>query len=433
MKRSIVMRWTAVCPAVIALGLVSAGRPAPAANGGVEPTRVLVVGTIHGNHETAAGYTFQDLLNILSTYAPDAVCVEIRPVDFRKKSYLREMMMASMFGLEHGLKVYPIDWWPAGDDRSKRAEFMKTPEYAAREKQEEAMIAADPLMQAFQKKYGDPDAIWKANTMGYEFYNGEDYNRYIEEMYKVSEAVYGDGPMNLSYKARNDEMMGLIRKALDENPGKRVVVLTGAEHKHYFDLALAAMAGVKVVRLADILPLKPAVMSPDIARLISDNLARGYFDESTREGVDTLYIAVMVPLLHGPGMDDDPSTIPPGNVAKAKPFLDEWQGKNPDSAYLQFERAWVEFLEGRCAPAVLRLEKLRARTDEIPEAERNFVKVMIDRNQGLCYDLLGERAKAVECYVRGEAVCRALGCSDRYIAHFYKNYKDVPYVRKSGR
>ena len=222
-----------------------------------DPTQVLVIGTIHGNHETNPNYSYQDLLNILTTYKPDAICVEIRPEDFRKRSYPKEMMMATIFGIEKGIKVYPIDWWGSGDDRTKRAAYMNTPEYKEKEKKEEELETANKVMQEFTKKYGSLETLWNENKKGYEFFNGEDYNRYIQEMYKISMTVYGDGPMNLSYETRNGKMMELIKNAMSENTGKRIIILTGAEHKHYFDIALAKVSNAKLVNFKNILPLEP--------------------------------------------------------------------------------------------------------------------------------------------------------------------------------
>ncbi len=79
-----------------------------------EKTKVLVIGTIHGNHSTNPNYTYQDLLNVLDAFDPDAICVEIPPSYFRKRSYLKEMMLASIYGFENNKKVYPIDWWSTG-------------------------------------------------------------------------------------------------------------------------------------------------------------------------------------------------------------------------------------------------------------------------------------------------------------------------------
>ena len=390
-----------------------------------------MVGTIHGNHNGSSTYTYQDLVNILATFDPDAICVEIRPVDFRRNSYLTEMMMATIFGLDRGRKVYPIDWWGAGDDRTQRADYMKTAEFKEKLKEEEKLVAGNAVMQEFTKKYGELEKLWNENKLGYEFFNGEEYNRYIEEMYRVSMAVYGDGPMNLSYRTRNDKMMELIQKALDENPGRRVAVLTGAEHKHYFDRALKALPGVTLVKLADILPLKPAPLGENIAGFLKTNLARGYFDDSTPAGVDQLYSGALVSLLHGMGMDGFPERIPLTNLDQARPLLAEWEGRNPGSVYLQFDLAWVEFLTSDYRKAIARLEKIRDRLDQVPESSRGFVKTSFDRNLGLCHDLLGKREKAIACYQRGEAVCRDLGYSASYIKYMFRDFKDKPYRRES--
>jgi tetratricopeptide (TPR) repeat protein len=223
----------------------------------------------------------------------------------------------------------------------------------------------------------------------------------------------------------------MIRKALDENPGRRVVVLTGAEHKHYFDRALSLVPGVGLVKLADILPLRPSPLGENITRFLKDNLAYGYFDASTPAGVDQLYFGAFVPLVHGMGMDGAPESIPTANLSKTKPLLDEWQDCNPDSALLQFERAWIDFLAADYRQAIGRLEKIRDRLEKVPEAQRDFVKSVFDRNLGLCHDRLGEREKALACYRKGESACRELGFADRYINYLFRDLKEHPYQGKA--
>ena len=393
-----------------------------------DSTQVLVIGTIHGNHETNPNYSYQDLLNILATYKPDAICVEIRPEDFRKHSYLKEMMMATIFGIEKGIKVYPIDWWGTGDDRTSRDVYMKTPEYKEKEKEEDSLVAENLVMQEFEKKYGGLETLWNENKKGYEFFNGEEYNLYIQEMYKISMTVFGDGPMNLSYETRNGKMMEFIKNAMKENTGKRIIVLTGAEHKHYFDLALVRIPGAKLVNLKSILPLKVYSPSENIISFLRDNLAYGYYSDSTQRGVDQLYSGALISLLHGMGMDIDPNIIPLENLPKAKSIIDKWSSLQPGSALLQFETAWVEFLSSDYENAIIHLEKITDRLDEIPEAEQSFVKSFFYRNLGFCYDLINEHEKAVSCYNKGEDVCKKLELSDSYIKFVYKDYKEHPFV-----
>ena len=96
----------------------------------------MVVGTIHQRHQTNENYSYADVVHILATYDPDLICVEIRPKDFRREPYLKEMMLATVWGLSHGKKVAPIDWWDdAPNDREIREKLVKQPEYVEKEKQ----------------------------------------------------------------------------------------------------------------------------------------------------------------------------------------------------------------------------------------------------------------------------------------------------------
>ncbi|MBS3808442.1 MAG: hypothetical protein KGY60_13135, partial [Bacteroidales bacterium] len=76
-----------------------------------QPTEVLVLGTIHSSHTKNPNYSYENVIHILDAYQPDAICVEIRPRDFRKNPSLREMELASIYGLANNIPVYPIDWW----------------------------------------------------------------------------------------------------------------------------------------------------------------------------------------------------------------------------------------------------------------------------------------------------------------------------------
>ena len=73
-------------------------------------TEVLVIGTIHNGHDNNPNYSEQDILNILGTYNPDVICVEIPPSYFRKQSYLKEMMIASIYGFDNLSSSYKCNF-----------------------------------------------------------------------------------------------------------------------------------------------------------------------------------------------------------------------------------------------------------------------------------------------------------------------------------
>ena len=396
-------------------------------------TEVLVVGTIHEGHESNPNYSDQDLVNILGTYAPDAVCVEIPPSYFRKRSYLTEMMIASIYGLDHHLKVYPIDWWDTSSDaRAQRREYMQTADYKRKEKTADSLVNANAVMQTFIKKYGSMDSIWKNNRMDYRFFNGKDYNDYIREMYTIAVDVYGDGCMNLHSEQRNARMMELINQAIAENRGKRVIVLTGAEHKYYFDIALSKQKGIKLVHLEDILPLKETSQTENMTAFIEKGLARGYYDAADSSAVDAMYGEALVPLIHGMGMDEDPTLIPAENIEKALPIVEEWEKRHPRSVSLQFEQSWIKFLQKDYSDAIGIAKRIAHRLNEIPKESQWFVKTFYWRNLGFCYDMVGQREQAVKAYRECKNTCKELNLNEHFAKGIYKNFENEPYAGKTN-
>lgn len=391
-----------------------------------ESTQVLVVGTIHGGHRTNLNYSHEHLAQILATYDPDAICVEIRPKDFRHVPYLTEMVAATIYGSTHGKRVYAIDWWDEQTNaRSQRDSLMKTADYVEKHSMEEALVAANTLIRTFEEKHGD----WQSYTRtgSYVFFNGEEYNDYIAEGYRISMEVWGDSPMNLYYRTRNDRMLDLIRDAIRENRGRKVIVLTGAEHKHYFDRALAMESGVALVTLSLILPLEPVTMDPAVEAYLTENRAAGYYDISSSEGLDLYYAGALTSLVHGPDMDFDPGTVPAENIAKARLILDEWQATMPDSPLLHFNLGWLHLLQSAPAAALEHFEKAAAGLDGVVPYHQDGVRRTIHRNMGLCYDLIGDRERAIASYEEGERMFDESDGPAWMKEAIFGNYRTVPF------
>jgi len=394
---------------------------------GQENTQVLVVATLHQRHASDTNYTYQDIAHILSTYAPDVVCVEIRPKDFRREPYLKEMMLATIWGLDHGKQVYPIDWWEDSNDRHIRDSLSALPEYVEKEKRLNELEKNSPVIQAFEKEYGS----WKdQGQKGYEFWNGKEYNEYVAEGYRLSMDVYGDSPFNLHYQTRNDKMMALILAAARENNGRKIVVLTGAEHKHYFDRALKRTAGITTLSLHDILPLKEPSFSPMVLSFFENYDDLPYFEEGYPRDLNAYYRMKLIPLLHGPNMDFKPEIIPSKNIDAGEVILARWQGSahaSDASDLISFELGWLNFLKGDYAAAITHFLPL---TEKVESGAINdpFLKHIIYRNLGFCYDLSGDRDKAVASYERGENLLKGTPF-ERMTEQIFADYKTHPYHR----
>ncbi len=393
---------------------------------GLRKTEVLVVGTVHQRHSTDTNYTYFDIFNILSSYNPDVVCVEIRPQEFRKKPYLTEMTMATIWGIVHDKKVYPIDWWQS-DAREVRDSLMKLSEYKQKEQEVEALEQKDSIVTDFERRYG----TWKdQGQMGCEFWNGKEYNEYTAEDYRLSMQFFGDSPINLFYVTRNDSMMALIRSAIYENRGRRIIVLTGAEHKHYFDRALAHNPDVALVEFSSILPLTRTEADPAIRAYLDESNDLPYYEKGYPEDVNDYYRTKLIPLIHGPDMDFNPDIVPAKNIQIAEKVIGRWKRDPiPSSAseIIDFELGWLHFLKGdyRMAIGYLLPVSQRIRADTVSDA---FLRAAADRNLGLAYDCIEQRDSAIVSYARGEELARATPFAGA-IRFLFKNYKSQPYRR----
>ncbi len=385
---------------------------------------VLVVATIHQRHSTDTNYTYRHLNNIISSYNPDVVCVEIRPDDFRKEPYLDEMVMATIWGLVHDKKVYPIDWWRE-NTRLVRDSLSSLPEYKQKEQDLEALASKDSIITGFEKRFGS----WQDQAQqGYEFWNGREYNEYTMEDYRLSMKVFGDSPMNLEYRTRNDSMMARILSVIRENPGSRIIVLTGAEHKHYFDNALAPNPEVALVNFRSLLPLPEKESDPALRAFLDDADDLHYYEKGYPKDLDQYYRAKLIPLLHGPGMDFDPYVVPARNIPKAEKVITRWKNAtiSPSvSDVIDFELGWLNFQKRDYRSAIGYLSPLGKRI-EAGAVQDPFLQAVTHRNLGLCYDCVGERDSALACYKRGEVLAGNTSFA-RALEILFKDYKEHPY------
>jgi len=239
--------------------------------------------------------------------------------------------------------------------------------------------------------------------------------------------------MNLYYEKRNAEMMALIDNAIAKNQGKRIIVLTGGEHKHYFDIVLSKRQDVILVDFEKILPLKEVTFSKNISDFITMNLARGYYDVSDVSSMEILlYQTALTPLVHGQNMDFKPNIISTDNIEKAKLVLAEWEKYNPESVVLQLEKAWIKFLEKDYIKVIQISESLFDRLNEIKEDNpmRALYLSVFWRNLGWSYDMTGEREKAIKMYQQCKKACNELGFNENLGKMIYGDFENNPYNRE---
>ena len=395
--------------------------------GDSQKTEVLVVGTIHQLHSKDTNYTFQDVVNILNTYNPDVVCVEIRPQEFRKELYLPEMTLATIWAVANDKNVYPIDWWQ-NDTRHLQDSLMKLPEYIQKEKEVDSIAATDSILTGFEKKYG----TWQEQIlMGYDFWNGKEYNDYTMENYRLWTDAFGESPVTLFYKTRNDSMMALIQNVIRENPGKKIIVLTGSEHKHYFDNSLKNNPDVSLIEFGSILPLENKEQGPVIESYFNEGNDLLYFEKGFPENVNDYYRAKLIPILHGNNMDIQPEVVPEENIKLAEKIIGRWKNDTASASaadVIDFELGWIKFLKQDYRSAIENLFPLSKRI-ESGSVKDAFIMAATHRNLGFCYDCLRERDSAIACYTKGEELIRGTAL-ERAKEFLFKDYKTNPYIWK---
>jgi hypothetical protein len=392
----------------------------------VSDTQVLVVATVHSQHRRNPNYSYQDVVHILNTFAPDVVCVEIRPQDFRRNAYLKEMMLATVWGVAHGHEVCGFDWFD-GTARERRRALEETPEYVEKALRLDSLTATNPVTSTFDETYGD---YW-SGEMAYEFYNGVEYNRYHEEAYRLSLAVYGDDPVNLFYETRNRRMMELAWEVIRRHPGKKIAMLTGAEHKHYFDRDLRARPGVEVVEFGDLPAFVERPLHPTVDAFIREESDLPYYEAGFPVDTAAYYAGKLTALLHGPDMDWRPDMIPRRNVEVAGQVLSRWRADQPVSPRMTFEEGWFYFLDGDCDASVERYSEL-AEVIRQGAVHDSFIVVYTYRNLGLCHDLLGDREAARGAYARvRELVPRTR--MERSVDLMLRDFENTPYRRGRAR
>lgn len=200
---------------------------------------LMVIGTAHQYHH--GGYSLNHLRAILDAADPDVVCVEIRPVDFEKGNFHYYPMEMSEVGVkwanEKGQPCCPIDWWHEEDLTKKEAPTAED-------------LKNNPFQPLRWKSVRDPD--WRN-------LNSMEFCHRCKEYHGIKGSIFDADPS--SWKIRNMEMSVLIDGVVHQYPGKRIAVLTGFEHKYWFDEYFAGRLDVAVIQ-PTALSLSPDIGAP---------------------------------------------------------------------------------------------------------------------------------------------------------------------------
>lgn len=359
------------------------------------PTEVLVLGTIHARHAENPNYQYADVMHIIQSYKPEVICVEIRSEDYRKKPYLKEMDLAALFGICNSIPVYPIDWWEQGV-REERNKYAETVDYKKKEGILDSLMQTSPVIQDFEKTYGTRPVA--NQNKDFQWFNGRQFNDYYAEYYRLSMQVYGDHCVNLYYKSRNDSMLKRIEEVLFKHPGEKILILTGAEHKHYFDNALLRNPNVRLRVLQDMSIISRPIQQEAVRDFLEYGDPGLFLPDISQAERFRFIKRKLNPLVHGTDMDFDPYIVPTENIEKAAEILEYMGTEYSHLPGYAFEKGWLCFLQSDYAKAIQYMDTVIMDSSRVDPGGSWYILPASCRVQGFCFDMLGQRARAVNKY-----------------------------------
>ncbi|NZA26550.1 hypothetical protein H0E84_09140 [Luteimonas sp. SJ-92] len=210
--------------------------------GAQEPaTEVAVLSTLHRMHGDVPGYGLDVLAGDLEALAPDVLCIEVRPdrLAERAPEQVKIEYPEVVYPMleQGGYRVYPME--PAEPAYSVMVEPYRAAQEAFVAGQPEASAAFDAYVEGM---YAALRAYWTSSAR----VNDAVTDAHMRAKHMLQDALFGTAEAE-GWERWNRHFLAVVDRALDENPGKRVVVLVGAEHAYWLRDRLRGRPGIRLL------------------------------------------------------------------------------------------------------------------------------------------------------------------------------------------
>lgn len=210
-------------------------------------TEVAVLSTLHGLHADVAGYGPEALASAIKQLSPDVLCLEVSPEALSERR-------PETVKIEYPEVVYPML------DREGYATCTLEPSREAAK----AIIA--PYVAASQAFAADsPEASEDFSDYSQALYsllrhhwrdaaavNDATTDQAMQGKHALQEALVGPGEA-AGWEAWNRHFSERILEAAAKHPGRRIVVLVGAEHGYWLRRDLSQAPGIRLLDTAALL------------------------------------------------------------------------------------------------------------------------------------------------------------------------------------
>ncbi|UGB37189.1 hypothetical protein [Frateuria soli] len=227
------MRWWMLVTAWLALPMAAMAQTTPAT--------VVVLDTLHQMHATVPAYDNATLGRAIERLRPDVLCVELQPGDLAARPP------------EETKQEYPAVIYPLIDRHHYRVYAMEPAEplygalLAPYRANTVAFSSREPALARALGQYVDGlYAVLKARWTSPAAVNDEITDTALRGKHALQEALMGPAERT-GWEAWNGHLLEVVERAARENPGRRVVVLVGAEHGYWLRGHLRAAPGVTLL------------------------------------------------------------------------------------------------------------------------------------------------------------------------------------------
>lgn len=232
------MTYRIVLASLLALGVVYDTHSAVVV---AAKTDVFVVGTLYRRHETVPTYDLDALKRVITAIAPDVLVLDCTPQEIRDRT-----VHASK--IEYAQVIFPLvqaghyKVYPAEPDEPMFSEIVKATAAAHQTFQQTKVEDFGAFQEYVKTTYAVLARHWRSPAE----VNDDLTGRVLGAKKALEGQLVGDVAASGSDRW-NQHWTDSILRAVAENPGKRVLALTGIENRYWIVDALRRSAEVQLI------------------------------------------------------------------------------------------------------------------------------------------------------------------------------------------
>jgi hypothetical protein len=205
-----------------------------------DKTEIMILGTIHGMHKSNEFYSYEDVFSIVDNFRPNVIGVEIRDEDISQtREYLNRYypyeMVETKFRYENNCSIYGFDWLGKSIEGKLIPEkYFETLDIKMLEKEFDAAqeyIRVKDMLEVINKiriQFIINHTVEECNDGKYDIANEIFYSQLEVGLKETRYEQISD-----FYKERDAQIDNNMIKIIEGNKGKRILFLTGVDHRTF--------------------------------------------------------------------------------------------------------------------------------------------------------------------------------------------------------